>query len=195
LGLIGPAPTREWIHLGRGGEALRRETFPGATTLAQVGGQVLVANLVGEVWSFGLDQEMTDAHHVQLGGTPRGVAPGPAGGWWWLDSSGELLLLQADLTVRWRRWVGERAACLAGDDGRVWVVPDDRSDAVCWDASGRRGGTFTMPLMGTKAARLTERGGVLIALPGALLELGPGGNLLRAQAGFDHLVSISEPGP
>jgi hypothetical protein len=49
--------------------------------------------------------------------------------------------------------------------------------------------------MGTKAARLTERGGVLIALPGALLELGPGGNLLRAQAGFDHLVSISEPGP
>jgi hypothetical protein len=195
LGLIGPAPTREWIHLGRGGEALRRETFPGATTLAQVGGQVLVANLVGEVWSFGLDQEMTDAHHAQLGGTPRGVAPGPEGGWWWLDSGGELLLLQADLSVLWRRLVGERAACLAGDGERVWVVPDDRSDAACWDVSGRRSGSFTMPLMGARAARLTKGGGVLIALPGALLELGPGGNLLRTQAGFDHLVSISEPGP
>ncbi|MBJ75598.1 MAG: hypothetical protein CMJ98_01130 [Planctomycetes bacterium] len=195
LGLVGPAPTREWIHLDRGGEGLRREAFPGATYLAQVGGQVLVANRVGEVWSFGLEQDMADARHVQLGGTPRGVAPGPEGGWWWLGSDGELLLLRADLSVRWKRWVGERAACLAGDDKRVWVVPDDRSDAACWDVNGRRGGSFTMPLMGSKTACLTQRGGVLIALPGALLELGPDGRLLLAQAGFDHLVSISEPGP
>ena len=195
LGLVGPAPTRAWIHLGRDGEALRREIFPGATCLAQVGGRVLVANKVGEVWSFGLDQQMAAAHHAQLGGTPRGVAPGPADGWWWLGSSGELLLLQADLSVRWRRWVGERAACLAGDDERVWVVPDDRSEAACWDANGRPGGSFTMPLMGARSASVTQCGGVMIALPGALLEWGPNGNLLRTQAGFDHLVSISEPGP
>ena len=195
LGLIGPAPTREWIHLDQNGEVLRREDFPGAVHFAQVRGQVLVANRVGEVWSFDLDRGMGEAQHAQLGGTSRGVAPGPEGGWWWLGSSGELLLLQADLSVRWRRWVGERAACLDGDDKRVWVIPDDRSAAMCWDASGRPEGSFAMPHMGAKAARLTESGGVLIALPGALLELGPRGDLLRTQAGFDHLVSISEPGP
>lgn len=195
LGLIGPAPTREWIHLNRNGETLRRVDFPGAVHLAEIRGRVLVANGVGEVWSFGLDSEMSEAQHAQLGGTSRGVAPGPGGGWWWLGSNGELLLLHADLSVRWRRWVGERAACLDGDEKRVWVVPNDRSAAMCWDASGRPEGSFAMPHMGAKAARLTESGGVLIALPGALLELGPKGELLRTQAGFDHLVSISDPGP
>ena len=193
LGLVGPAPTRQWMHLDRHGRVVRREVFPGATHLAQVEGQVLVTNRVGEVWSFGLDRGMDGAHHAQVDATPRGVAPGPEGGWWWLGSNGDLLLLRADLSVRWRRRAGERAALLAGDGERAWVVPDDRSWAECWDESGSPSGSFAMPLMGARAVRLTGKGGVLIALPGALLELDPGGGVLRTQAGFDHLVSISEP--
>ncbi|GEM_PF-3312897 len=194
LGLVGPSPARALVHLDEHGALIRTEMFPGATHLAQVDGRVLVANRAGELWTFGLTEGLSSARHAQLNRVPRALAPGPDAGWWWLGDGGELLLLGPELNVRWSRWVGPRAALLAGDEERVWVVPDDRGAAVAWGAGGRSLASFTMPSMGAQAAQLTRAGGLLVVFPGALLEVDESGHVLRSQAGVDHLVDLSEPG-
>ncbi|MCY2960362.1 MAG: hypothetical protein NTY35_09370 [Planctomycetota bacterium] len=133
---------------------------------------------------------------ANLGGHLADLAAGPAPGMVWaLDDSGpgRILLLAADLTVRWSAPLPRPARHLAPVRGeeRVWVANTEEPCVVRFGPGGAveldRCG---LPLPGLDRA-LAWRGGVLVTAVGAILRLDQGGNLRPGQGGFDFVSDLA----
>ena len=124
------------------------------------------------------------------------LAPGPEPGMAWaLDGAGNgrVVLLAADLSVRWSRALARSAAHLAPVRGeeRVWLANTLEPCVVRIGPDGvleldRCG----LPLPGLDRA-LAWRGGVIVSAVGAILRLDSTGNLRPGQGGFDFVVDIA----
>jgi len=77
--------------------------------------------------------------------------------------------------------------------GGVWLV-NPRGEAVRFDAAGRVRARGASPLPGVEGCVATEEGGVLLALPGAIVRLDFRGRPCPGQGGFDFLVALAREG-
>lgn len=124
------------------------------------------------------------------------LAPGPAPGTAWaLDdaANGRVILLEADLGVRWSRALSRPAAHLAPVRGeeRVWLANTLEPCVVRFGPGGllelERCG---LPLPGLDRA-LAWRGGAIVTAVGAILRLDAQGNLRPGQGGFEFAVDVA----
>jgi len=169
---------------------------PGARLAVGAGG-VLLAE--GE----GLRLVGGEAHARLPGG--RALAVCPAGSGWWLvvERGGERSLqrLDARLDSRLRRSLADLDLDAEGipllapcpERGGVWLV-NPRGEAVRFDAAGRVRARGASPLPGVEGCVATEEGGVLLALPGAIVRLDFRGRPCPGQGGFDFLVALAREG-
>lgn len=179
----------------------------GARRRLQVGGRpvaaacdaerVLVARDDGvvELWraSHPPRRVATRAVGTNLGDVERGRD----GRWFALDvATRRLHALGADLTERWSVDVGLNALSLAPDldRSRVWIVDTTRPVVRRFGPEGALElHVGDLPLGGFDRAAPTRFGGLVLAAPGALLELDAGGALLQSQGGYRFLTDVCTP--
>lgn len=132
---------------------------------------------------------------LRVGGSLADLARGPASGEVWVldDRDGRILLLDANLAVRWSTALARPAAHVAGVRGveRAWVAGTMQP---CVTRFGPGGTTELdrcgLPLGGFDRA-LAWRDGVLVIAAGAILRLDHDGQLRPGQGGFDFLVDLA----
>lgn len=185
--------TRVAVHSPRGGPPLELEAH-GVQAVAGRGGRLLL----------GFGDGRLRVHDLRAGGGLRDeralpaevldVAPGPHAGWWVLTAldGTRVHLLDDQLADRWDCATGLAARALAPVPGRaqVWAVCTERRTARRFGAPGHvEIDARELPLRGLERAAAWDAGAVLSA-PGALLVLGPEGQLRQTQGGFDFLTDI-----
>ena len=181
-----------------GAECRPLQELPGARCVAGAGGRFLIGCSGGElVLAEDVEPGVVLAWR-RLSGELVDVAPGPELGSWWALAAGqesELVLLERGLEMRWAICPGfsaERLAPVEGEE-RVWLA-----DPAC--SVVRRygpGGVLEVEHSdlgphAASAALVAWDGGVLLASPGALLELesGDSSRLARTQGGFSDLSDL-----
>lgn len=197
------------IELGSGpggaDRALRLETegglhvlleAPGLLCVADSRGSVAVGTQAGGVMRLHPAANGAVLDRVQLGGQIGDLAPGPwPGSLWALDvtGNGRLVLLDADLSIRWSAPIGLRSLHLAPVPGeeRIWIADTTEPIVRRFGPGGvleldRQG----LPLTGLDRAVAWSAGGVLLAAPGAILRLDAAGALQPGQGGFAFLVDL-----
>jgi hypothetical protein len=182
-------------RVGRSGP-VRLLSLPGASSAAGDGDRILIGCRGGEIVLAEESQLGTVCAWRKLAGEPLDLAPGPRAGMWWvLTRTGELALLASDLSTRWSCLAGSGTSVMAAVPGleRIWVG----------GAAGVRrygpGGVLELELPesalpGECSGLTATEPGVLLATPGALLELetGSGGaRTLRSQGGFAELADVA----
>lgn len=194
LALVDVEGKRQLCRIDLDGErVVLARAAPGARLAVGAGGVLLVEGeclrLVGG-----------EAHARPSGGRVLALAPADQG--WWLveELEGERFLrrLDARLDSSLRRTLAdldldaEGILLLAPRPGRggVWLV-NHRGEAVRFDAAGRVRARGAAPLPGVERCVATEDGGVLLALPGAIVRLDFLGRPCPGQGGFDFLVALA----
>jgi hypothetical protein len=162
------------------------------------GGEIAVGGEDGsiEVWPIAPAGAPLAAR--ALGGWIADVAPGPRRGTWWvLDAAGagRILLLDRGLATLWERPSTVRALHLAPVPAteRVWLADATEPFAARFGAAGALElGPLATPARGLDRALGLASGGAILVAPGALIRLGPQGQLLPGQGGFDFAVDAAD---
>lgn len=168
---------------------------PGLCCITGSLGSVLVGTQDGRVLRLALDGA-GELAGVALGGSIVDLAPSKEpGGSLALDGPGRrLVCLAPDLRPRWRIALpiaARQIVAVAGEE-RVWLVDTDSPRVLRYGPGGAleldRG---HLPLLGIERALAWPGGGVLLAAPGALLQLDAQGHLAPGQGGFNFLVALA----
>lgn len=134
---------------------------------------------------------------ARAGGDWRWV-PGPVlgltaatdGGWWILDGEGCLRRLDARLRTRSIGGTGLRSPRLVRGGGPgVWVFDRERGSVARIDPSGAGWRSVGLPLAGIEAARRVGAG-LLVGGGGAVLRLGPSGEVRWGQGGLAFVADL-----
>lgn len=188
-----------WLERTDGGNRLCRlsstgrvETWLEGTTLSTLawsGDEGLAGGSGGELVRLASDGAVRGTGRVAgsvvaLAGARAGwtVLAGPPGP--------RLVFLDRHLTVVREVPLPEPASGLVvGPSGGVWTWGPSRARA--WDGRGRPRGVFETEVgAAVRRAVALEDGGVLLALPGALVELAPDARPRRTQGGFGDVVDL-----
>lgn len=184
------------LRLGTHGSLQPLHEAPGLVCVADSRGSVAVGTTQGDVIRLERAANGDLLDRVHLGGEIGDLAPGPwPGSLWALDVTGSarLILLDADLAVRWSVPVGLHALHLAPVPGeeRVWIADSTEPIVRRFGPGGvieldRR----DLPLLGLDRAAAWIDGGALLAAPGAILRIDAAGRILPGQGGFAFLVDL-----
>ncbi len=170
-------------------------TSPGLRCIAGSLDSVLIGTDDGRVERLALDGSGVLAS-ASLGGVILDLAPAAEpGGAFALDGAGQrLLCLAPDLSLRWQVSLPIAARHLGAVPGleRVWLADTSSPRVLRYGSGGvleldRR----TLPLSGLDRALPWRGGAVLLAAPGAILQLDPRGHLAPGQGGFNFLVALA----
>ena len=180
------------------GECRRLQELPGARCVAGAEGRCLIGCSGGElVLAEDVEPGVVLAWRRLSAGLVD-LAPGPEAGSWWALAAGretELMLLERGLETRWASSLGftaERLAPVEGEE-RVWLADALRSEVRRYGPGGLQ--EIELSDLGPHAAGaalVAWEGGVLLASPGALLELesGESSRPARTQGGFSDLSDL-----
>ena len=123
---------------------------------------------------------------VALARAPDGDA------WWVLDDGGRrVVATDGRLRVRWSRGTGVRATLLAPAAGRatVWLADPEAAELLELGRDVRA--AVARPDRAPTALAPAADGGLLLALPGAVLALDAAGASRASQGGFGYLVAAA----
>ena len=195
----GDSTGRAW-RVPRNGPPLRLGELVGLERVRCDWGVVLLATRFGEV--LVLDEQGERLAHGALSGAVVDLAPGPRPWTWWVlrrgaDGRASLALLDAALTLVLETRAPESALIVASRPGlaRPWVL-ETEARGVHRLSPGRRVERLSdLPLGDVRAAAALADGGMLVAVPGALLAVDGDGRGLPGQGGFDYLVDIAVVAP
>jgi len=170
-------------------------TSPGLRCIAGSLASVLVGTEKGRIERLALDGSGVLASTVAGGAIVDLAAAREPGGAFALDGAGNrLLCLAPDLGLRWQVVLPISAlhlAAVAGEE-RVWLA-DTRSPRVLRYGPG---GALELdramlPLLGLDRVLPWKDGAVLLAAPGAILQLDARGHPAPGQGGFNFLVDLA----
>ena len=123
-------------------------------------------------------------------GPVLGLAAAADGGWWVLDGGERLHRLDARLRTRATGATGLESPRLArGSGSGVWLFDRDQGSVARVDRLGRGWRSQGLPLAGVEAARRSGDG-LLLAGGGAVLQLGPAGELRCGQGGLAFVADL-----
>lgn len=164
-------------------------TLPAASALALDDERIVVGCAGGELVRLGPQGGVLGLAEVAFG--VRALAPGPrAGECWVLGVEGTLALFARGPEPLWSVRTGLAARSLAPAPGapRVWIAAGEQVRRY-----GPGGALeFACELAGGPwSAAAASADGVLLLGIGAVLELGPRGDVLRTQGGFDALSALA----
>ena len=177
---------RRLCHATHGGERSQR-AFAGATAVAARAGACLVGTEGGRVeLASGTRQEVR-----ALGAGVVDLAAAGATDWWVLLENGRLFLLDARLaTEREHVLAGARHLSAPAGEDHVFASGAEQVWRIGPRGVTRMGLSARGPACGGRCAATAE-GGVLVALPGAVLRLDRRQRLASGQGGFDFAVDLA----
>ncbi len=168
---------------------------PGLRCIAGSLDSVLVGTDDGRIERLALDGSDVLAS-AEIGGTIVDLAPaGEPGGAFALDSAGRrLVCLAPDLGLRWQidlPFAAQHLGAVPGEE-RVWLADTGSPRVLRYGPAGvleldRK----ALPLLGLDRALPWIGGAVLLAAPGAILQLDARGHLAPGQGGFNFLAALA----
>jgi hypothetical protein len=182
---------RSWLTwVAADGVAVRSSAVADWTALAVNAGTVLAGSSAGAL--FTIVRGRAAEFVAQLDAPIAALAGARGGGWWALADDGRLFSLDAAYVVRWSTWQRPEIARLAPTEHGLLSFSLEGSRCALFHPEEKRPARRIDVLMGgLEAALAWGDGGLLIAAPGALLNVGPGNSLGPGQGGFGYLTDLA----
>lgn len=185
-------PDRAWSIAHDGVRRMLLEAS-GLTSIASLGTSIAIGTASGELVRIEIDGSTRSC--ALVGFSVADIAAGPEpDSVWVLDSRRRVVLVDARDQVSWSADAGFEASALTPIPGeeRVWVAANDEPRARRFG----RGGELELDCSGFAATGVESAlgladGGVLLALPGAILLRDRGGRPAPGQGGFHTLVDLA----